>query len=844
MTEEEGAQPGLEPGRGVAQQHHVAEQPEGRGPPAATPRRPRRWPPAPRRRRSGRPGWRAWPRSPSAGPTGPPRASRRRRGQPARPTTARTARDEHVTSGRAECRCGARPAGQWVVAGSGSSTPRRTTLVHRVEADAAVRDPHDRAAALLTQDLRGHQPGGVARPGGPSARRGPAPAGRPAAPGRRRSGRARRRRPGRCPRRPACGCPPAGSCSQGPRCAALQRGRDLVVGGVRSGEPDVLGDAGAEDVRVVVDQPGGPAYVVEGEVPAGRCRTGSGCRRAGRGSASAARRTSTCRCPRGPTRPIRAPGSRRDRQVPGARPASPQPAVTSWLRAAGRPQVGRPRVGRVGHRGHRVGQRRQSLLGRGRADRERTRRRVAGPPPRRGRSAAARAAPARRRETAPGGTYDAMATMPAPPASSGRTRPAATARAERRRRRGERRPVGVEARRAHARRPARGRGRAALCRIPSTRVDTAARSRTKSCSADGHPAVGDQAPEGADQADERGRRVRRSGWRGRRRRWHRRTPGPRSTPAGRPGAGGRPPSRRRRPRRSARRRAGDRGARAPAGRGRRTPRRGARPAAAAPRRGRRAARRTAAPAGPGRRCARRRSRPSARAPAGAPTARVISQPAVAVRATPDGDRQRPEHRPRPHARTAEMPHLVASDRRPPAGAARCGISAPDGRCRDVTMWHLGGGRGGQDAWSAASTTAGRCATTTTQESRASSREGLEQDLLGDGVEVRGGLVEEHERAVGDDDAGQREAGALPGGEPGAVLAERRVEPVRQAGARRRRARPVRARPQLRRRWRPGRPTRRLSAIGAGDQPGRCGDQATLDAPAVGVESGQVATADA
>ena len=45
------------------------------------------------------------------------------------------------------------------------------------------------------------------------------------------------------------------------------------------------------------------------------------------------------------------------------------------------------------------------------------------------------------------------------------------------------------------------------------------------------------------------------------------------------------------------------------------------------------------------------------------------------------------------------------------------------------------------------------------------------------VEVGGRLVEQHPRPVGDDDPGQREPGALAGRQRGAVLAERRVEPV-------------------------------------------------------------------
>ena len=38
-----------------------------------------------------------------------------------------------------------------------------------------------------------------------------------------------------------------------------QRGVDLVVGGARTGQPDVLGDGAGEDVRVVVDEADGAA---------------------------------------------------------------------------------------------------------------------------------------------------------------------------------------------------------------------------------------------------------------------------------------------------------------------------------------------------------------------------------------------------------------------------------------------------------------------------------------------------------------------------------------------------------------------------------------------------------
>ena len=60
---------------------------------------------------------------------------------------------------------------------------------------------------------------------------------------------------------------------------------------------------------------------------------------------------------------------------------------------------------------------------------------------------------------------------------------------------------------------------------------------------------------------------------------------------------------------------------------------------------------------------------------------------------------------------------------------------------------------------------------------ASRAQGLEEDLLGLLVEVGGGLVEEHDRPLGEHDAGQREAGPLARGQAGTVLAERRLQTV-------------------------------------------------------------------
>ncbi len=58
-------------------------------------------------------------------------------------------------------------------------------------------------------------------------------------------------------------------------------------------------------------------------------------------------------------------------------------------------------------------------------------------------------------------------------------------------------------------------------------------------------------------------------------------------------------------------------------------------------------------------------------------------------------------------------------------------------------------------------------------------QGVGDDLLGQLVEVGGGLVEQHPRTVGHHHASQGQSGPLAGGQGGAVLAQRRRQPVRQ-----------------------------------------------------------------
>ena len=125
--------------------------------------------------------------------------------------------------------------------------------------------------------------------------------------------------------------------------------------------------------------------------------------------------------------------------------------------------------------------------------------------------------------------------------------------------------------------------------------------------------------------------------------------------------------------------------------------------------------------------------------------------------------------------------------------------------------------------------------------------------LGGAVEAGGRLVEQQQRRVAQERAGEREPLALAGRQPGAVVAEPRLQARRAArrsrppGARRR----ARARPP--RRARPGGRVRTLSAIVPANRCGRCGTQAswacqaarsssrrsvppTRTAPAVGVAS--------
>ena len=306
-------------------------------------------------------------------------------------------------------------------------------------------------------------------------------------------------------------------------------------------------------------------------------------------------------------------------------------------------------------------------------------------------------------------------------------------------------------------------------------------------------------------------------------------PGPRSTPAGAPGAGGR----------AAVDVVDDRGEQVAAA-GAEAPghqrdegvvhlRPAARPAAAAPRRGTPAARRSAGPAGPGRRCARRRSPPSAPAPAGARDARVISQPAVAVRATPDATDSAPSTVARP---TPEPPRAASSWHRRRAPAPRChetwrlGLRTAAETSQDVAS-RRADGAGVSDACRRPRPRPAGGRPRRRRSVRARSRRVSSST---DSVTASRWAVGSSRNTTGRSathDPGQGEPGALAGGEAGTVLAERGVQPLRQRGVRRRpRADPFAARCHSPASVAAGSASRRLSAIVPAVSQGRCGDQAT------------------
>ena len=201
---------------------------------------------------------------------------------------------------------------------------------------------------------------------------------------------------------------------------------------------------------------------------------------------------------------------------------------------------------------------------------------------------------------------------------------------------------------------------------------------------------------------------------------------------------------------------------------------------------------------------------------------TISQPAVAVRATPDAEASAAEQRAQAEARGRQVDWL----RR---GPVQTGLAA-GGTPRRWRPRGAGAGVVRSSRWSAAATSAGRWATTTTAAAAAELDQRVGDDLLGELVEVGGRLVEEHPGPVGDDDPGQGEPGALAGGQRGTVLAEPAVEPVGQCPDTLLERHPAQRLPQLVVGGASGRPRRRLSAMVPATKCGRCGSQATCALP--------------
>ncbi len=143
---------------------------------------------------------------------------------------------------------------------------------------------------------------------------------------------------------------------------------------------------------------------------------------------------------------------------------------------------------------------------------------------------------------------------------------------------------------------------------------------------------------------------------------------------------------------------------------------------------------------------------------------TISQPAVAVRATPDADARPPRRvgSSRPWRRSSTGSSPVARSR----GDAR------QARARDRT-----GARGSVTYLVGEVRQRGLWATTTTEDGAAGP---TTVSAMICSVAARGGrLVEQHRRSLGQHHAGQREVGPLAGRERRTVLAEHGVEPGRQ-----------------------------------------------------------------
>ena len=153
--------------------------------------------------------------------------------------------------------------------------------------------------------------------------------------------------------------------------------------------------------------------------------------------------------------------------------------------------------------------------------------------------------------------------------------------------------------------------------------------------------------------------------------------------------------------------------------------------------------------------------------AGRVEACTISQPAVAVSATPEAEASAPTTVLRARGWRDRVGGVAG-----PAGAV-VGRERRDGRGRDACGGcdgerHLGGGQ--RDDVVGQLQQRRPVGHDDDRAGPAELDDGVRDDLLGEVVEVGGRLVEQHPGPVGDDHPGQRQPGPLAGGERDAVLA--------------------------------------------------------------------------
>ena len=157
---------------------------------------------------------------------------------------------------------------------------------------------------------------------------------------------------------------------------------------------------------------------------------------------------------------------------------------------------------------------------------------------------------------------------------------------------------------------------------------------------------------------------------------------------------------------------------------------------------------------------------------------MISQPLVAISATPDVEANAPSSAPSARRRRART---GGTGRRLPSGAALAAVRRQAWRRHAVQSGALADGSAGRfRRWVARATISGRWATTRTQRSRPSSSR---VSRMTDSVSASRCAVGSSSTTTGRSathDAGQGEPGALPGREGGAVLGDRRVESAEAA----------------------------------------------------------------